>query len=142
MKKNQALINIQKKWQGSLSSYLFGFIISLLLTGAAYFLVITQFFTDTALVFTVIGLGILQAIAQLLFFLHIGKVTKPYWESIVFFSMILVLIIIVTGTLWVMFDLNSRMMPTMTEMTHVSDVPDMPDVSDMPETLKKEIPND
>jgi cytochrome o ubiquinol oxidase operon protein cyoD len=111
MDDNHSLIQIQKEWHGTLKSYLIGFISSLLLTALSFSLVAFRFFTGEGLRFTIIGLGILQALAQVLFFLHVGKESKPRWETLVFLFMTMVVVIIVIGTLWIMFDLNHRMMP-------------------------------
>ena len=55
----------------------------------------------------------MQAIVQLIFFLHIGQEAKPHWETVVFCFTVLVLLIIVIGSLWIMYDLDYRLMPRM-----------------------------
>lgn len=112
------LIEIQKEWHGTLKSYLYGFLISALLTGASYYLVWSQTITGQTLIISVVFLGLLQAVAQLRFFLHLGEETKPRFELIVFSFMVLVLLIIALGSLWIMHDLDDRMMPSQKEMTH------------------------
>jgi len=47
------------------------------------------------------------------FFLHVGEEAKPRWEIISFYFMVVVLFIVVLGTLWIMFDLNTRVMSGM-----------------------------
>lgn len=114
-----SLKEIQKEWHGTLKSYIIGFIASLLLTAISFSLVITQALSGHALVYTIIGLAVLQAIVQLLFFLHVGQEAKPRWETIIFCCTVLVLLIIIIGSLWIMHDLNERMMPGMNkEMVH------------------------
>lgn len=104
------LKEIQKEWHGTLHHYVWGFLASLLLTFAAYFLVITKALEGLPLIITVITLGLVQAVVQLFLFLHLGKESKPRWETMMFLFMVLVLLIIVLGSLWIMFDLDSRMM--------------------------------
>ncbi len=100
-----------KEWHGTLPGYWFGFGISILLTCISFFLVYIQFdIPDIALIAIVIGLALMQAAAQLILFLHVGQEPKPRWESLVFAFMVLVLFIVVLGTLWIMSDLNSRVM--------------------------------
>ena len=109
-----SLKEIQKEWHGTLKSYMFGFIASFFLTAISFFLVITRPFSEQNIIYTIIGLATLQAIAQLLFFLHVGhEEAKPRWASIALCFTVLVLLIIVIGSLWIMYDLNSRMMPDM-----------------------------
>lgn len=110
-----SLKEIQKEWHGSLKAYMIGFFSCLLLTLASFFLVYAQFFSPHILFYTLIGLAIVQAIVQLLFFLHVGQEAKPRWETISFCFMTMCLLIIVIGSLWVMNDLNKRVMPPMNQ---------------------------
>lgn len=114
-----SLKEIKKEWHGSYKSYLIGFIASLLLTSASFLLVITGTLSGHALIYTLVGLAMAQAVFQLLFFLHVGQEAKPRWETLVFIFMLLLLAIIAIGSLWVMNDLNDRVMAgMMKEMTH------------------------
>jgi len=107
------LKEIQKEWHGTLKSYLIGFLGSILLTVIAFFLVWTRLYTGYGLILTLIGLALIQAVVQLLFFLHVGKESKPRWETLVFLFMVMVLFIIAIGSLWIMYDLKNRVMPSM-----------------------------
>ncbi len=109
------LKTIKKQWHGTLKSYVIGFIGSVVLTGASFTLAWTQFISGHTLIYLLVGLGILQAFLQLKFFLHIGSEPKPQWESLIFLFTVMVLLIIVLGSLWVMHDLDYRMMPEMME---------------------------
>lgn len=116
--KDRALIEIQRKWHGSWQSYLIGFFMCLFLTGTAYFIVLSNQYSGVTLLVTLSALAILQAIAQLLFFLHVSKEPKPYLETIMLLFMILVIVIIVFGSLWIMYDLNYRGMQDMPMKGH------------------------
>jgi cytochrome o ubiquinol oxidase operon protein cyoD len=50
---------------------------------------------------------------QLHYFLHLGDEPKPQWNLLTFGFMIGVVLILVFGTLWIMNNLNDRMMPQM-----------------------------
>lgn len=113
MSTDLSLKEAQNEWHGTLKAYLIGFVSSLVLTSASFLIVITNFFSGQTLIYALIGLAITQAIIQLLFFLHIGQEPKPRWETITFCFTILVLLIIMIGSLWIMNDLNERMMPNM-----------------------------
>ncbi len=120
MSSELSLNEIQKEWHGSWQSYVIGLLASLSLTIISFFLVITRFFAAPILIYVVIGLAIAQAVVQLLFFLHVGQEERPRWESISCGFTIFILLIIVIGSLWIMYDLNERMMPVEmeTEMLH------------------------
>ena len=108
------LKELQKEWHGTFKSYFIGFIASLLLTALSFFLVISKLISGQALIFAIVGLALFQAIFQLLFFLHLGQEPKPRWESVIFYFMVMVLLIIVIGSLWIMYDLDDRVMSNIT----------------------------
>jgi len=113
MSEELSLNEIKKEWHGTLKAYVIGFLASLILTAISFSIVITKQLSGTALVFTIVGLALIQAIFQLLFFLHVGQEAKPRWETVVFFFMVLVLFIVALGSLWIMSDLNDRVMTNM-----------------------------
>lgn len=95
---------------GTVKSYVIGFILSLILTMTSYFLVTEKVIEGWPLFFTISGLAIAQAIVQLIFFLHMAAERAPYWNLITFIFMLMVLLIVVIGTLWIMYNLDYRMM--------------------------------
>ncbi len=114
------LKKIQHEWHGSFKSYLIGFILSLLLTGLSFYAATEANLPFPNRTYILIVLGVVQAIAQLIFFLHVGQDRKSdSWESLTLFFTILILIVIVVGSLWIMSDLNMRMMPDMS-MPHAT----------------------
>ncbi len=119
MNQDLTLKEIQKEWHGTLKSYMIGFLGSILLTAISFFLVLSRLFSDQNLIYAVVALALIQGIGQLIFFLHMGQEAKPRWETLVFCFMVVVLLIIAIGSLWIMNDLNERMMPDMNkEMSH------------------------
>jgi cytochrome o ubiquinol oxidase subunit IV len=113
MEHDLTLKEIQKEYHGTLKAYLIGFIGSIVLTCISFLLVITRAFSDQNLIYAVVSLALVQAIGQLLFFLHLGQEAKPRWETVVFCFMVVVLLIIAIGSLWIMSDLNTRVMSGM-----------------------------
>lgn len=112
-----SLSEIQKEYHGTWKAYYIGFIASLFLTALSFSLAITGLFSGHVLIYTLIFLALVQAVVQLRFFLHLGQEPKPRWETMIFYFMVLVLLIIALGSLWIMHDLNDRVMSQM-EMTH------------------------
>lgn len=98
-------------WNVSLKPIVIGLILSALLTLASYRIVTYYHLTSMGLVYTVFVLGIIQALVQLVFFLHLGLEEKPYWHMITFIFTALIAIIIVGGTLWIMSNLSYNLMP-------------------------------
>lgn len=105
---------------GKLESYIFGFILSLILTLVAYFSVAENLISGWVLIFTVAALAFVQVVLQLIFFLHLGEEPSPPWNLMVFLFMILIVLIIVIGSLWIMYNLDYQMAspPSKSNLTH------------------------
>jgi cytochrome o ubiquinol oxidase operon protein cyoD len=101
---------------GNMKAYLWGFFLSMALTLAAYFTVAQDLLTGRYLIGAIIALALLQAIVQLILFLHLGTEHKPHWNSLVFFFMAMVVLILVFGSLWIMHNLDYNDMPPMDMM--------------------------
>jgi len=87
-------------------TYIVGFIISIGLTLEAYFLVVRGALPGWALVFTILGLAVVQLLVQLYFFLHIDDEIKPRWKMTSFLFAGLVVMIVVLGSVWIMTNLD------------------------------------
>lgn len=97
--------------QASLASYTAGFILSILLTILAYSTVTRHSLVGNGLVFVLLALAITQAVVQLLFFLHVGSETRPRWRLLMLFLMLIFAMILILGSIWIMYNLNYRMTP-------------------------------
>lgn len=106
---------------GTLSAYITGFVASLGLTIVAYSLVEEhvrtghKVFAHELLIPIILSLAIVQLFIQLFFFLHLGKEGKPRWNVMAFLLMAGVVIIVVWGSIWIMYNLNYNMMPRSTK---------------------------
>jgi cytochrome o ubiquinol oxidase subunit IV len=95
----------------TLQSYITGFVLSVVLTLAAYFLVVNHALTGTMLIAAILGLAMVQLVVQLLFFLHMGQEKKPRWNLLFFVSFLSIIFIVVVASLWIMAHLNYNMSP-------------------------------
>jgi cytochrome o ubiquinol oxidase subunit IV len=80
--------------------------LSAILTLDAYLLVTKHALSGNQLIAALATLAIIQLITQLVFFLHLGRESKPRWNLAVFAFMLIVLVIVVFGSLWIMTNLN------------------------------------
>lgn len=94
-----------------LLSYVTGFVLSVGLTLIAYFSVVEQWLSSGWTVFLLLALAVMQFAVQLFFFLHIGRERKPRWKLWTLFTSLLFVLIVVLGSIWIMYNLNYRMMP-------------------------------
>lgn len=87
------------------NSYIVGFLLSVGLTLFAYFAVVNDWFGENTLGIIML-LALTQFAVQAVFFLHMGKTSKPTWSDIALYFMILVVVTIVMGSMWIMSNLD------------------------------------
>jgi len=92
-------------------NYIFGYLTCIILTLSAYFLATTK--SSFWYLIWVIGLlAIVQFIVQVCFFLHLSFRKDDRARLMVFLVMTLFVTIIIVGSIWIMNNLNNRMMPS------------------------------
>lgn len=104
------------KEPGSLLSYISGFVLSVGFTLAAYFAVVDHWAMGWTLAIILLVLAVVQFIVQMVFFLHIASEKKPRDRQTVMWMMIVIVLVVVVGSVWIMWSLNQRMMPTSAQM--------------------------
>lgn len=112
------IISKHEAGQGNLASYTTGFILSVILTMAPFMMVMNKWLEGWFLVATLFAFALAQLIVQLLFFLHMGRESGTRWNLLVFLFMVLVVVIVVAGSIWIMYNLDYNMMPAL-EMDEV-----------------------
>ena len=98
-------------WNVSYKPAVLGFIFSLILIAAMYRFAIHHHLSGVAFSWAIFGFGTLQALIQLVFFLHIGMESKPHWNVITFAFTVLVIAIVIGGSIWIMNNLDYNLMP-------------------------------
>jgi cytochrome o ubiquinol oxidase operon protein cyoD len=95
---------------GSLGSYATGFILSVILTVAAFALVMNGVLTGENALIAIAGLAFVQIIVHLVFFLHMNSSSAQRWNVTAFAFTVLTAVIVIGGTLWVMHNVSMHMM--------------------------------
>jgi len=95
---------------GSLKSYIIGFILSIILTLVPYHLVVNHVLGIEHTYLAVLGFAILQFLVQVLFFLHIAEDKNAKANVMALIFTIVVLVILVFGSMWIMYNLDYNMM--------------------------------
>lgn len=99
---------------GSKQSYLVGFGLSAVLTAIPFWLVMTGTLGNTgATAAVVILFAVLQILVHTICFLHVNTQAESGWTLIAYLFTGVILLITITGSLWIMYHLNSNMMPGM-----------------------------
>ena len=103
----------EEHWNSTTKRLTIGFFISLVLLISIYMIVAHQLIEKSIACYVIVGLAFLQAIVQLICFLHLGTEQFPYWSNLLFIFMLIILTIIVLGSVWIMYNLNYNMMMPM-----------------------------
>jgi cytochrome o ubiquinol oxidase operon protein cyoD len=99
----------------TIKPYVIGFILSLVLTFGAFFLVNQHVasghsaYPHELIITIILVLAVAQLFVQLFFFLHMGKEKGPKWNLFVFATFISLILLIVIASLWIMYHLNYNM---------------------------------
>lgn len=99
---------------GTLKSYLTGFALSVPLTAAPFWIVMSGALTDSGwAVAAIVACAILQIIVHSVFFLHLNTSGEGGWKLLAYVFTGVIVIITIAGSLWIMYHLNANMMPGM-----------------------------
>jgi cytochrome o ubiquinol oxidase subunit IV len=102
----------QEDPHGSLSGYLIGFGLSVVLTAIPFWLVMGHVLpTATATVLTIMGFAAVQVVVHVVYFLHLDPKVEAGWNLMALIFTLVIVGIALVGSLWVMFHLNANMMP-------------------------------
>ena len=95
--------------QKTLKSYLLGLGLSLLFTFLAFALVGKHLLPNQYIYITIAILAVCQLIAQVFCFLRLNTSPKGRWNLMPFIFTIVIVLVLVIGSLWIMFNLNYNM---------------------------------
>jgi cytochrome o ubiquinol oxidase operon protein cyoD len=99
---SKVVVSEHEPARGTFKSYTVGFGLSLALTLIAYMLPVAGGVNGWTLIGVLSGLAVCQLLVQLIFFLHLGRESKPYWNISVLVFAAGVVVVIVFGSLWIM----------------------------------------
>lgn len=97
---------------GSFKGYMTGFVLAVILTAIPFWLVMGDVFkssSTTALV--VLAFAAVQIVVHMIYFLHMNTKSEGGWTMLALIFTIVLVVITLTGSLWVMFHMNANMMP-------------------------------
>jgi cytochrome o ubiquinol oxidase operon protein cyoD len=92
-----------------LEPYATGFVLALVLTVIPFGLVVAGILPPFATLVIIAILAVIQVVVHLRYFLHVGQSTPSENLLALAFAALLIFIMI-GGSLWIMLDLNARMM--------------------------------
>lgn len=97
---------------GTMGSYMIGFGLSVILTAIPFWLVMTGVLGSaqtTALV--IMGFAVVQIVVHMIYFLHMNTRSEGGWTMLALIFTLVLVVITLSGSMWVMYHLNTNMMP-------------------------------
>jgi cytochrome o ubiquinol oxidase operon protein cyoD len=96
----------------TLDGYLIGFGLSVILTAIPFGLVMSGVLeSKTATAFAITILAVAQIVVHMVYFLHLDARSEAGWNMMALIFTAVILIIAVTGSLWIMYHLQQNMAP-------------------------------
>ncbi|GAA4344500.1 cytochrome o ubiquinol oxidase subunit IV [Variovorax defluvii] len=105
----------------SLKGYVTGFILSVILTAIPFWLVMGKVIQSPSTTsFVILAFAAVQIVVHMIYFLHLNSRSEGGWNMLALIFTIVLVVITLSGSLWVMFHLNHNMMPaSMHEMRNM-----------------------
>lgn len=96
----------------SMGDYVKGLILAVILTVIPFYLVMNNVIEDRATAALVLGvLAVVQIVVHMVYFLHMNGKIQGGWTMLSTIFTVVFVAIGIAGTLWVMFHMNTNMMP-------------------------------
>lgn len=103
---------------GSLKSYAIGFVLSVILTAIPFWLVMGKVFDKSNVTaFVILGFAAVQIVVHMVYFLHMNTRSEGGWSILALIFTVVLVVIVLSGSIWVMYHLNHNMMPSMNHVT-------------------------
>jgi cytochrome o ubiquinol oxidase operon protein cyoD len=97
---------------GTLRGYLTGFGLSVVLTAIPFWLVMSNALgNQMASAIAIMAFAVVQIVVHMVFFLHMNTRSESGWTMMALIFTLILVVIALTGSLWVMYHLNINMMP-------------------------------
>jgi cytochrome o ubiquinol oxidase operon protein cyoD len=93
--------------------YMTGFVLAVILTAIPFWLVMGKVFdksSTTAIV--ILAFAAVQIVVHMIYFLHMNTKSEGGWTLLALLFTLVLVVITLSGSLWVMYHLNTNMMPT------------------------------
>ncbi|MTH35306.1 cytochrome o ubiquinol oxidase subunit IV [Paracoccus limosus] len=105
---------------GSFKSYMTGFVLAVILTVIPFGIVMGGGFDSRALTIAVVVLcAVAQVLVHMIYFLHMTSSAEEGWTMLSTVFTVVIVVIMLAGSLWVMFHMNTNMMPQMSHELQV-----------------------
>jgi cytochrome o ubiquinol oxidase operon protein cyoD len=93
--------------------YMSGFGLTVVLTAIPFWLVMSGVLgSNQATALAIIAFAVVQIVVHMIFFLHMSPRSEDGWTMMALIFTLVMVLITLAGSLWVMYHLNTNMMPS------------------------------
>jgi cytochrome o ubiquinol oxidase operon protein cyoD len=104
----------------TLKGYLTGFVLAVILTAIPFWLVMSKVIgSSTLTAIVILAIGVVQIVVHMIYFLHMNGKAEGGWTLLALLFTLVLVVITLSGSLWVMYHLNHNMMPSMDDMRNM-----------------------
>lgn len=104
----------------TLKGYLTGFVLAVILTAIPFWLVMGKVLgSSTITAIVILAIGVVQIVVHMIYFLHMNGKAEGGWTLLALLFTLVLVVITLSGSLWVMYHLNHNMMPSMHDMRNM-----------------------
>ena len=103
----------------TLRGYATGFVLAVILTAIPFWLVMNKTFDKSSTTaFVILAFAAVQMVVHMVYFLHMNTRVEGGWSMLAIVFTLVLVIITLSGSIWVMYHLNTNMMPGMAPDTN------------------------
>ena len=95
---------------GTYKSYIIGFLLSVVLTVIPFWMVMNPTMEHSTIVMSIVAFAVVQVLVHLYFFLHLNTSSEQRWNLVAFIYTVMLIVFIVIGSIWIMYNLGYNMM--------------------------------
>jgi cytochrome o ubiquinol oxidase operon protein cyoD len=100
-------------YHATVKGYVTGFVLSVILTAIPFWLVLGRALPSPKLTaFVILGFAAVQMVVHMIYFLHLNAKVEGGWSLLALTFTAALVIIMLAGSIWVMYHMNTNMMPT------------------------------
>ncbi|HET6388912.1 cytochrome o ubiquinol oxidase subunit IV [Hyphomicrobium sp.] len=100
--------------ESTFKGYMTGFVLSVILTAIPFWLVMSGAIENKDVTtVAILAIGAVQIVVHMIYFLHMTPTSEGGWTLMALIFTIVMVVITLAGSLWVMYHMNTNMMPGM-----------------------------
>jgi cytochrome o ubiquinol oxidase operon protein cyoD len=99
-------------YHATIKGYVIGFLLSVVLTAIPFWLVMGKVLpSPRATAFVILAFAAVQMVVHMIYFLHMNAKVEGGWSLLALTFTVALVVIMLAGSIWVMYHLNTNMMP-------------------------------